>query len=161
MLELSSSLCYTSKIMDSDTKNYELAYLLSPSLPEEDVLVWSNKIAALIEEAHGVIRRFEPPKKRQLSYPIKKTSFAYFGWIVFTVAPDVVLQINKKVKELEHILRHLTTEIGEADTRPRVYPLRSVRKAPLQETKQPVREKKDEALDLEALDKKLEEILGK
>lgn len=149
--------------MDSDTKNYELAYLLSPSLPEEDVLTWSNKIATLIEEAHGVIRHSEPPKKRQLSYLIKKASYAYFGWIAFTVAPDTVLQINKKVKELEHLLRHLTTEIGGVDIRPRLYPLRSMRKPPLREIKQPLppHEKKDETLDLEALDKKLEEILGK
>lgn len=81
--------------------------------------------------------------------------------MAFSAAPDVILQISKKVKELEHILRHLLTEIGEADMRPRVYPARSMRKPPLQEIKQPPREKKDETLDLEALDKKLEEILGK
>lgn len=149
--------------MDSEQKNYELAYLLNPSLPEEDVLTWSNKLAALIEEARGVIRHSELPKKRQLSYPIKKTTTAYFGWLNFSTLPEEISNVNKRVKAIEQILRHLIIEVDVRDARisPRIFSAREdMHRRPTKEIR-PLQRKKEEALDLETLDKKLEEILGK
>lgn len=149
--------------MDSEQKNYELAYLLSPSLPYEEVLTWSNKLAALIEEAHGVIRHSETPKKRQLSYSIKKTETAYLGWLNFSILPEEISNVTKRVKATEHVLRHLIIEGSVRDTRisPRVFSAREdMRRRPTKEIT-PLPKKREEMLDLETLDKKLEEILGK
>ena len=144
-----------------DSKNYELSYLLSPSLNEEEVLTYAGKLTTLIEESKGMIRRVEGPKKRQLSYPINKQKQAYFGWTTFSLAPEFAVSLEKKLKGQESMLRHLLVEEEVEVLRPmplRVVPSRPVRPrpAPLKMPK-PVEEK----LDLEALDKKLEEILGK
>lgn len=145
--------------MDKESKNYELAYLLSPSLPEEEVLTWAGKITAAIEESKGAIRNVEPPRKRKLSYLVKKQENAYWGWTTFAMAPEAVATLEKKIKGLGNILRHLIVEEEEMPVRMprlRTVPSSQAPRAIPRETEKP-----EEKLDLEQLDKKLEEILGK
>ena len=152
--------------MDSESKNYELAYILSPAIPEEGVLAAAGKLTAALEEAHGMIRRAETPKKRRLAYAIKKETGGYFGWTTFTMARDAVVALEKKIKENKDLLRHLIVE-EEIETRiPYVRPLSGARRAPATQrvSASPAagaQEIGGDKLDLEALDKKLEEILGK
>lgn len=109
-----------------------------------------------------MIRKVEEPRKRTLSYPVKKQKSAYFGWTTFTMAQELVGVFEKKIKTEPNILRHLLTEEEIMKRQP--FLLRTIPSRP-----QPIRpravprapEKTEEKLDLEALDKKLEEILGK
>lgn len=145
--------------MDSETKNYELSYLLSPSIPDEEILTWSGKLAVLIEEQHGVIRKAEAPRKRQLSYPVNKNKTAYFGWTTFAIDPEAVVTIDKKLKTEKNFLRYLVVEEEIEKLTPIFRPIapRPSRSMPVA----PPLPKPEEKLDLEALDRKLEEILGK
>lgn len=152
--------------MDADAKNYELAYLLSPSLAEEDVLAHAGKISSLIEEHTGAIRRVEPPKKRRLAYPVSKEHSAYFGWTTFAALPSSIAAMNKKAKDIPHVLRHLIVEEEIETRRPMLRTFApGARPAPVAGAQRPEipreQETPGEKLDFEALDKKLEEILGK
>lgn len=146
--------------MEQKTKNYEIAYLLSPSISEEEVLTHAEKLNALIEEQKGTVKHFQEPRKHKLSYPIQKERNAYFGWSTFRLAPDAVTQLKKKLNEYPHVLRYL---IVEEETRLRAPVFRTPTRPMSQKSPTIPREaeKGDEKLDLEALDKKLEEILGK
>ena len=151
--------------MDLEAKNYELAYVLSPAIAEENVLAEAARFGTLIEDAHGMVKRTEAPKKRRLAYPIKKQANGYFGWTTFTMAPAGIAGLDKKVKEEKNLLRHLIVE-EEIETRiPFVRPIGARRApAPQKSLLAPAPAPKampEEKLDLEALDKKLEEILGK
>ena len=144
--------------MESETKNYEVAYLLSPRVSEDAVLDHAGKITALIENEKGIIRHVERPKKRRLSYPVKKEAQAYFGWTTCTMPPDAAETLEQKLRKETLILRHLLV----AEERPgRAAKLRAIPpRAPAQKILRK-EERTDEKLDLETLDKKLEEILGK
>ncbi len=145
--------------MASESKNYELAYLLSPFIPEEETLTWAGKLTAVIEESRGVIRHAEPPRKKKLAYLVKKQPQAYFGWTTFRAVPDAIALLEKKLKNAENLLRHLVVEEEEMLLRPahlRVIPSTLRPRAIPREAEKP-----EEKLDLEQLDKKLEEILGK
>lgn len=145
-----------------DTKNYELAYLLSPSLAEGEVLTRANKLSILIEEAKGIIRKSEQPRRRRLAYPVNKQKEAYFGWMTFSLAREEMPSLEKKLKGEGEILRYLVVE-EEVEKRPplvlRTIPSRPARSRPPATPKREI--EPEEKLDLEALDKKLEEILGK
>lgn len=145
--------------MDSETKNYEISYLLPPSILDEEVLTWSGKLAVLIEEQHGAIRKAEAPRKWQLSYPINKNKTAYFGWTTFTIDPAAIKIIDKKLKTEKNFLRFLIVEEEIEKLTPifRLVTPRPSRSRPIT----PPLSKPEEKLDLEALDRKLEEILGK
>ncbi len=147
--------------MSSDAKNYEIAYLLSPSIPEEGVLTHAGKMTSVIEDAKGAIRHMEAPKRRKLSYHVKKHDTAYFGWTTFSVAPQAVKTIEKKMKDIGDVLRHVI--VYEEETRVPIATLREIRREPAgaHPPALSVSPKEDVSLDLAALDKKLDEILGK
>lgn len=155
--------CYVRLLlsMDREPKNYELAYVLSPMIPEEEILQKAGQITTLIEENKGLIRHVQEPRKIKLAYPVKKERTAYFGYTTFALAPEFLLSLEKKIKGGE-ILRRLLVE-EEIGRRPPAFRAFTSRPAPLPRQKVAPREepKVEEKLDLEALDKKLEEILGK
>ncbi len=148
--------------MASEQKNYELAYLLPPSIAEGEVLTHAGKITTLIEGAGGMIRHAEEPRKRKLAYPVKKEVNAYFGWTTFAISPENLAALKKKIVSEEKILRHLLVE-EEIETKPQFIRPFPVRHQPVRPSvaPHPAEPKLEEKLDLEALDKKLEEILGK
>ena len=146
----------------ADPKKYELAYLVSSSVAEDEVLVVAGSLAKIIEEGGGLVRHQETPTKRRLAYLVDKQQNAYFGWITFSASPENVSGIEKKMKGAENILRHLLVEEQEIPPQPiRLY---SPRPTPGEAKPRPAptaAENPEEKLDLEELDKKLEEILGK
>lgn len=148
--------------MDSISKNYELAYLLAPSMTDEEALAEAGKLSMLIETEQGMIRHLETPKKRKLMYAIKKHTMGYFAWTTFSAAADAIARLDKKIKIAPAVLRHMIVE-EQIETRtpyirsftPRAGAAAAPKAIPREE------QKPDEKLDLEALDKRLEEILGK
>lgn len=149
--------------MDSETKNYEIGYLLPSSLSGEEVLDHVRKISDCLQECMGMVKHTAEPKKVKLAYPIKKERNAYFGWATFSASSDALKTIEKKMKEQSRLLRFLITEKEKSEMRWKPLRTPAVRKESTQPTKQDAAFSmpKEERLDLEALDKKLEEILGK
>jgi small subunit ribosomal protein S6 len=144
--------------MDKESKKYEFAYLLKIAIPEEALSEHLQKITGVIESEKGIIFHSEMPRKRRLAYLINKDNQAYFGWIKFTAAPEIVHNIEKKLKLDSAILRFLLVE----DTIPAMVIPRMPRMTSQGAPVAPKREEEPtERLDLEELDKKLEEILGK
>lgn len=148
--------------MQSESKNYELAYILSSSIPEEEVSAWAGKLATLIQDSKGMIRHTEEPKKRRLAYVIKKEQQGYFGWITFAGSTNTVAELEKKVKTFEKLLRHLIVIEREVQQQPlRIIPSRPMMPSHPRPSVPHDPNKPEEKFDLESLDKKLEEILGK
>ncbi len=157
--------------MDSEAKNYEVAYLLSPALTEAEVLAYTGKLSALIEEIGGTIRRVEQPRKLKLAYEVKKQENAYFGWTTFRLQPERIAEFEKRFKAYGETLRFLILEEQIEKRKPFIRsigartavgsPTRTPMRGTREPTAHPTLANEDKRLDLEALDKKLEEILGK
>ena len=154
--------------MEADHKSYEIAYLISALIPEDGVVGVAGKITAAIQDAHGLVGRIEEPKKFRLAYPIKKGAVhthSSFGWTRFTMTPDHIAELEKKLKGENDIIRYLIVEeVKHVIYEPRFRPDRPRRAptAPLEEVKafEPQAPKEEDKMKLEELDKRLEEILG-
>lgn len=146
--------------MDSETKNYEIGYLLSPQLKEDAALPFANKITAMIEGGKGIIRHMEVPRQRRLAYPIEKHDRAYFGWVMFSMPAEAVSTLERGMRSEGEILRYtILKQDRRAEVEPSRFRLGTTRSAAA--GRAPLRkEEPAERLDLETLDKKLEEILG-
>src|SRR3990167_7669254 len=91
---------------DSNSKVYELGYLLVPSIKEEDVPVSYGNLKELILSLGGELVSDEMPKMITLAYSMQRVtsnirsrfSTAYFGWTKFVMEPENVL-ILKTVRE--------------------------------------------------------------
>ena len=153
--------------MDSEVKNYEIAYLINPDIVEDEVFGEAGKITSFIQDMHGLVGRIGEPKKRRLAYPMEKFREAYFGWTKCTILPERIAEIEKKLRLEKNIIRYLVVEDVKrpmVEFRPRREP--TLRRAPVSPRPPvtpfvPEPPKEEDKMKIEALDKKLEEILGK
>ncbi|MDD2696939.1 MAG: 30S ribosomal protein S6 [Candidatus Pacebacteria bacterium] len=131
-------------------KNYELTYLVSSELPEEEVKSLQAKIASFVQEEGGFLVEEGMFLRRKLAYPIKKQSQAYLVIFVFQLDPQKLANLEKKLKAESQILRYLL--LIKLPQRPRK--IRAFIRKPVEE--KPEKEKK---VELKEIEKKLEEIL--
>lgn len=149
---------------DSGVKTYEIAYLINPDIPEDEVFGEAGKITAAVQDAHGLVGRIQEPKQRRLAYTIADHSGAYFGWTTFAAAPEKLADIEKRIKQEKSVIRYLIVEEVKRpvhELRPRS--LRRSLPPRLDDVKAftPAAPKEEDRAKTEELDKQLEEILGK
>jgi small subunit ribosomal protein S6 len=150
---------------DKIKKTYELAYFLSSSIKEDDVLDYLKKIRDELTKLDCGIVKEELPQLRKLAYEIKKEKEGYFGYMHFTGTTDTVKELNATFILSDDILRHLITEVTKSQItqiEQDLAPARKPKEASEEESilkegaKSQVEENKT---DIEHLDEKLEEIL--
>lgn len=147
--------------MTKESQLYEIGLLIKPDLSEAEASAELGNVRMEIEKQSGILEHTTDPKLRKLSYPIKKTSQAYFAALQFSVVPAHIGVIEKSVSTHTNILRTLVL------IWPRVF-VQHVLKKPVQvktheatalytpaKAKEPA-----EKIDEKELDKKLDEILG-
>ncbi len=95
-------------------KLYELGYLLSPVITEEDL----PKEAGAVKEALGggvfIVSEVDP-KMKELAYPMEKVASgkknifetAYFGAVYFQAEPSSIDSIKVNLDKNENIIRYL------------------------------------------------------
>jgi len=133
-------------------KYYELNYLISPELSEQEAKQLQEKIISFIQKKEGVLEKEEKPVKKNLSYPIKKKETAYLACIGFHFQPQEIASLEKEIKSENQILRFLLLKEK----------LPKKTKAPLKISKKPAKPKEvqpKQKVKLKEIEEKLEEIL--
>jgi len=152
---------------DKNKRIYELAYFLSSSIKEDDILNHVKKLREELAKHDCEVTKEELPQLKKLAYDIKKESEGYFGYMHFTGAPSSIKEINTAFILFEDLLRHLITEVTKSQLRQieqDLAPARKPRENPEEESilKEGIKGQVEEnKADIEHLDEKLEEILNK
>lgn len=134
---------------------YEFAYLLRPGVSEAG-------LKAILTSSGATILSEGQTQEISLSYPIKKSKAARFGYFHINLEnPDALLEIDKKLKLEEDVLRFLVVKIPERKARPAREAKSPRRKASSQQDITSVTPQVShlDALTNEKLEKTLEEIL--
>lgn len=134
-------------------KNYELTYLISPDLSEEELKLIQDKIISLVKNEGGVLSGATAPFNKYLAYPIKKKRSAYLSSLSFQLSPEKLANTREGLKQESQLLRYLIL------TQPKVREAARARKPRLKEVKPEVK-KLEAKVELKEIEKKLEEILG-
>jgi small subunit ribosomal protein S6 len=132
-------------------KLYELNYLISPDLSEEELKIFQEKINSNIQNEGGKLEKIKLPIRKKLAYLIKKKGGAYLVTSDFYFLPEKLENLEKKLKAESNILRYLilTKEVLKKIEIPQIVPEAKVPKV-----------KKEKKVELEKIDEKLKEILG-
>lgn len=138
-----------------ETTKYELCYFISPELREGEVLSFNQDIEKLIIESEGQMENKFSPKKQNLAYPIKHHRDGYFGVMNFIFPVQNIEKLSGALRLNDKIIRFLIIK-PEVSHRPIKKKKRAVLKPAAVEEKSYKKK-----IELEELDKKLEEILGK
>ena len=156
--------------MGKDQKLYEITYLVSPAYSEEEAQVFQQSLKNAVKSFGGLIDDEGGVLKRRLSYQIKKMPEAYVASFRFLLSSDKISELETKLA-VPQILRFLIVHTKRQPPRvaraPRIgkiiperpaleYNIKNAPQAP--EIKQSILEP---AANIEEIDKKLEEILGK
>ncbi|MBU2635203.1 30S ribosomal protein S6 [Patescibacteria group bacterium] len=129
-------------------KNYELTYLISSDVFGEELKNLSEKIKSFVQEEEGVIKKTIEPSKTKLGYSIKEKGEAFLVTINFSLSPEKIANLEKKLKAENQILRYmiLNKDLPEKILRPK-------------RTRPELKTKESEKVELKEIDKKIEEIL--
>ena len=156
-------------------KTYELTYIISSEITNEEAQAYAREVDSFIQGKEGIIIKSENPVAKTLSFPIKKIGSGYFTISEFQAEPDKIKDIEEKLEKDGKILRHMVTIKKpfkiQKERRTRKEPLFSATaepeksKTPAEETPAETEEQKEEKkpakkVELEEIDKKLDEILG-
>ena len=135
--------------MTDGLKSYEIAFLVKN--PEEE-----KAVLDLLGQYKGRVLQKSALKETYLSYPIKKHTTAYLGYIQFELAPLEVEKLSQSLKLNPAILRYLAVTlpaIKKVSERTEKKPAEDAKSA------KPAAVSAGPILTNEALEEKLEEIL--
>lgn len=144
-----------------------MGYLLKGDFSEEEVLKKNESIRKIIEEEKGLIIQEKNPQKQNLAYSIKGQNTAYSGSIKFIFLTEKISSLKKNLEKLDLLRLFLNKKKKEKETMKRPFKRRPGRQIGQKESfvsspvSVPARdEHQGEAIQVEEIDKKLEEILG-
>lgn len=150
-------------------KQYELSALVSSQLSEEEIKAFSLKLSSLITTVGGETVTAKSPVRKRLGYAIKHERQAWFLIINFEMEPEKLESLNNQAKDFTEILRYMVVNqkpIEEtletiSEFVKKEFPTEVKENLKTKEAeKLPTKQTKEEKVELEEIDKKLEEILG-
>jgi len=88
-------------------QNYELMLILPGTLSEDEVDPLLEKVSKIIEEAGALNLSVVKLEKRRLAYPMKHIRYGYFNLVYFDAEPEMVVDIQNKLRLMPELLRAL------------------------------------------------------
>ena len=88
--------------------NYEVLYIINPSLGEEATAELVAKFKALVE-TKGTVTEIDEWGKRRLAYPINDIEEGYYVLMTFTAAPELPAELDRQMRINVNIMRSLIT----------------------------------------------------
>jgi len=151
-------------------KIYDLTYLLSPDLNENEAQQLAQQISAGLAESK--IIKTETPRMIGLSYPIKKQTTTFLANIIFETEPAKLVEIKNNLEKEEKILRFLLTNRKRlpetpiiapaeplASAEPEPSPIKKPAKSSKSKKAEPSKDQEQET-DLKQIGDDLDEILN-
>jgi len=127
-------------------KYYELTYLISLELSNEEINSIQEKIKTLIQNGGGVLSEVNPT--------IKKGMLAYLATLNFQLSPEKLESLEKKLRPEGQILRYIIL------ARRALRPSGPEAKKVSPRLPKVIKPKSKPKVELKEIEKKLEEILG-
>ena len=94
--------------MAKASEKYEVMYIISPKLSEEETAAVVEKFKGLVE-ANGTLEELEEMGKRKLAYEINYLTEGYYVLMKFTSGPDFPAELDRILDITDGILRRLIT----------------------------------------------------
>ena len=88
--------------------NYEVLYIINPSLGEEATAELVAKFKTLVE-TKGTVTEVDEWGKRRLAYPINDIEEGYYVLMTFTAAPELPAELDRQMRINVNIMRSLIT----------------------------------------------------
>jgi small subunit ribosomal protein S6 len=145
--------------MENELKEYELTCILNPYLEGSDLDSFKAELERIISTNKGKVVHFMEPEKRELAYPINKQKEGIYLETHIEIEPEAVINFSKELKSNKNVLRYLLNLLEGPEpelVKPAPKTLRPRRII----VPKPKEGKPEEKMNLEEIDKKLDELIG-
>lgn len=113
---------------------YEELYILRPDLPEEEIDASVEMIRQIVSSAGGTIDKVDKWGVRKLAYRLKKLNEGFYVLIQFSAKPDVVKELERRLRVSDAVVKFITVRIDEKlkwlEKRKKIREKRAARKPP-------------------------------
>jgi small subunit ribosomal protein S6 len=92
---------------------YEIGFIITPEVNEEEVKKIIESITATIKKANGVIENLDEWGRKKMAFPIKKNLEGYFVFIQTQVDGAIIAELERRLKQMEKVLRFITLRLDD------------------------------------------------
>ena len=96
---------------------YELMYILSSAVSDNDVPTVVAEVDKYIQQQGGTLLTQEMLGKKKLAYPIKKTRNGFYVVQTFNLDALKLQEMDNKLRSIEPIIRYLIINVDEQERR--------------------------------------------
>ena len=96
---------------------YELMYILSSAVTDNDVPTIASEVDKFISDAGGALLTQEMLGKKKLAYPIKKTRNGFYVLESFNLEGPKLTALDNKLRSMEPIIRYLFVNVDDQERR--------------------------------------------
>ncbi len=92
-------------------RNYESLYIVHPEVVGDELTAVMNKFEKVLTDQQVEILKLDNWGVKKLAYPIKKVARGNYIQVLFSAAPEVVAEYERRLRLDEQILRFLTVRL--------------------------------------------------
>ena len=93
-------------------RTYEVLYILSPQVPEEEANAISTEFKRVAESTGAALKNEEAWGRRRLAYPIQKFNEGIYHLFVYE-SDSSLAELDRRMKNSDRILRHMIVRTDE------------------------------------------------
>ena len=98
----------------SQNRQYELVYIVSPEATDEQVAEVHTQVDAVVQRLGGQLEKTENWGRRKLAYEIGRHKEGTYVLEVIHGTGELMKEIDRRLKVLDSVIRHLTVRVDEA-----------------------------------------------
>jgi small subunit ribosomal protein S6 len=151
-------------------KKYELTYIVSPEITNEESTALAKEIESFVQSKEGVILNQINPVAKTLAYPIKKHASGFMCVLEFQSEPELLTELEDKINKNTKIVRHIIAvkrplkirkeRRAKQPVAPSLIKEEKTENIELQNTDSHKASIEKEKIELKDIEQKLEELLG-
>jgi small subunit ribosomal protein S6 len=115
------------------TRIYEELFIIKPDVPEEEADTFVEHLQTHLTSAGATVDKVEKWGKRRLAYRVEKYREGAYVLIQFTGGPEVVKELERRLRVTDSVLKFITVRIDETlkrlDKRKKVREKRAAKRA--------------------------------
>ena len=97
----------------SQTRQYELVYIVSPDASEQAVADLHTQIEQIVQRFNGVLDKTENWGRRKLAYEIGHAREGTYVVETISGAGEMMKEIDRRLRVTDTIIRHLTVRVDD------------------------------------------------
>jgi small subunit ribosomal protein S6 len=90
-------------------RNYEVVFIAHPELDEQALTALVEKVKGWITTGGGVVEKADVWGKRRMAYHIRKQRDGQYVYVLVSMAPTFVQELERNLRLTESVLRFLVT----------------------------------------------------